>query len=154
MTCCKGVIVEGVSYREDYGLGFCWGTCSEVWKGKPRLAVASNQTKLIVSAIFSVSMSVGKWLLPGYLLKVAAKCAILWNQKLWCCALFLHKNKRKQIILQVFSLKHSIKKSMFSVVGKMNLFRSNLPILLPLITRLSYLDINKMTYWNLANYCV
>ena len=31
--------------------------------------VASNQTKLSVSAIFDVSMSVEKWLLTGHLLK-------------------------------------------------------------------------------------
>ena len=49
---------------------------------------------LSVSTIFNVSMSVEKWLLTGYLLKVAAKCAILWNE------------------------------GMCSVVGKMNLFGS------------------------------
>ena len=68
------MIVEGVAYGEDCGLIFC-GV-------KPRLAVASNQTKLSVSAIVNVSMSVEKWILTGYLLKVAANCAILGNQKL------------------------------------------------------------------------
>ena len=57
------MIVEGVAYGEDCGLIFCGE--------KPRLAVASNQTKLSVSAIVNVSMSVEKWLLTGYLLKVA-----------------------------------------------------------------------------------
>ena len=33
-----------------------------------------------------------KWLLTGYWLKVATNCPTLWNQKLWCRTLFLHKN--------------------------------------------------------------
>ena len=44
-----------------------------------------------------------------------------WNQKLSCGTLFLHKSDE---ILQACSLKHSIKKDMFSVLGKMNTFRS------------------------------
>ena len=95
-----------------------------MWQGKPRLAVASNQTKSSVVAIFNVSMSAEKWLLTGYLLKLAANCAILSNQKLRCGTLFLHKTKMKQRILQVCSLKNSIKQGIFSVVGKMNLFGS------------------------------
>ena len=86
--------------------------------------MASNQTKSSVVAIFNVSMSAEKWLLTGYLLKLAANCAILSNQKLRCGTLFLHKTKMKQRILQVCSLKNSIKQGIFSVVGKMNLFGS------------------------------
>ena len=41
------------------------------------MTVASNQTKLSVSTVLNVSMSVEKWLLPGYLLKVATNCVIL-----------------------------------------------------------------------------
>ena len=69
------MVVERVAYGEDCGLGFCGGNVLEKLQGKPRLTVASNQTKLSVSTIFNVSMSVEKWLLTGYLLKVAAKCA-------------------------------------------------------------------------------
>ena len=58
--------VKGAAYREDYGLGFREETYSEVWQGKPRLVVASDQTKLSVSAIVNVSMSVEKWLLTDY----------------------------------------------------------------------------------------
>ena len=65
-----------------------------------------------------------KGLLTEYLLKVTGNRAILWNQKLWCGTLFLHKNKMKGRILQACSLKHSIKRGTFSAVGKMNLSES------------------------------
>ena len=39
--------------------------------------MALDQIKLNVSAVSNVSVSVEKWLLTGYLLKLAAKCAIL-----------------------------------------------------------------------------
>ena len=35
-----------VAFEEDYGLVFCKLTCSEVWEGKARIAVASDQTNL------------------------------------------------------------------------------------------------------------
>ena len=105
------VIEERGRYGRGYGLGFWGWACWEVWQGKLRLAVTSNQTKLRVSAIFNVSMSVEKWLLNGYLLKVAANCVILWNQKLRCGTFFLYKNKMKRRILQACSLKHSIIKT-------------------------------------------
>ena len=57
--------------EKTMGLDSAGVTCSEFCGVKPRLAVASNQTKLSVSAIVNVSMSVEKWLLTGYLLKVA-----------------------------------------------------------------------------------
>ena len=46
---------------------------------------------------------------------------------LWCGTLFLHENKMRQRILQACSLKHNIKKDMFSAVAKMNLFGSGSP---------------------------
>ena len=55
--------VKGVAYGEDYGLDFCGVTCSEIWQGKPRLAVASDQTKLSILAILNASMSIEKGLL-------------------------------------------------------------------------------------------
>ena len=58
--------VKGVTYGEDYALRFCGRTFLEVRQGKLRLAVASDKTKLSVSAILNVSMSVEKWLLTGY----------------------------------------------------------------------------------------
>ena len=119
------------------GLDSVGGTCSKKWQGKPRLTVASNQAKLRISTIFIVSMSVEKLLLTGYLLKVAAKCAILWNEKLWCGTLFLHKNKMKRRVLQARSLKHNIKRGMCSVLGKMNLFGSGRWRVLP-PSRLGY----------------
>ena len=36
--------VKAVAYGEDYGLEFYGGMCSDVWQGKPRLALASGQT--------------------------------------------------------------------------------------------------------------
>ena len=48
------------------GLDSVGETCSEMWQGKPRLTVASNQTKLAISTIFNVAMSVEKWLLTCY----------------------------------------------------------------------------------------
>ena len=69
-------------------------------------------------------MSVEKWLLTGYLLKVATNCVILWNQKLWYGTLFLHNNEIKRRVLKAYILKDSIKKGMFFVVGKINLFES------------------------------
>ena len=59
-------MVKGVALEEDYGLGFCGGTCLEVRQRKPRLVVASDQTKLSVSPIVNVSMSAERWLLTGY----------------------------------------------------------------------------------------
>ena len=41
-----------------------------------------REIKLSVPAILNVSISVEKWVLSGYLLKVAANCVILGNQKL------------------------------------------------------------------------
>ena len=121
MVCYRFVTVKKVSYGENYGLGFCGETRSEVWQGKSRLTKASDQTKLSASALSNVSMSVEKWIRNGYLLNVATKCVILWNQKLWCDSLFLHKYKTNK---EFCSLKHRIKKGMFFVVGKMNLFGS------------------------------
>ena len=119
------------------GLDSVGGTCSKSDRGNRDWWFASNQTKLSVSTIFNVSMSVEKWLLTGYLLKVAAKCAILWNEKLWCGTLFLHKNKMKRRVLQARSLKHNIKRGMCSVLGKMNLFGSGRWRVLP-PSRLGY----------------
>ena len=65
------------SFGKYYGLGFCWGDRSEVRQGKSRLMKASDQTKLSVSVLSNVSMSVEKWLRNGYLLKVFNKCDIL-----------------------------------------------------------------------------
>ena len=48
------------------GLDSVGETCSGMWQGKPRLTVASNQTKLAISTIFNVAMSVEKWLLTCY----------------------------------------------------------------------------------------
>ena len=48
------------------GLDSVGETCSKMWQGKPRLTVASNQTKLAISTIFNVAMSVEKWLLTCY----------------------------------------------------------------------------------------
>ena len=121
MVCYRFVTVKKVSYGENYGLGFCGETRSEVWQGKSRLTKASDQTKLSASALSNVSMSVEKWIRNGYLLNVATKCVILWNQKLWCGSLFLLKYKTNK---EFCSLKHRIKKGMFFVVGKMNLFGS------------------------------
>ena len=45
--------------------------------------MASDQTKLRVSAILNVSILVEKWLLTGYLLKVALNCAILSTVVVW-----------------------------------------------------------------------
>ena len=84
------MIVERVAYGKDYEIEFCGGTCSEVPQGKRKLAVASNQTKLSVSAIFNVSRSVEKWLLtkPFYEIK---SCGVVPS--------VLHKNKMKKRIL-------------------------------------------------------
>ena len=126
------------------------GTCLEPWQGKSRLTVASNQIQLSVSTIFNVLMSVEKWLLTGFLLKVAAKCAILWNEKLWCGTLFLHKNKMKRRILQARSLKHNIKRGMCSVLGKWTYLgradgeSSPLPTLSALATRLLFSIFTKL----------
>ena len=76
LVCYRFKTVESVAYGED--------CIFKMWRGKPRLAVALDQIKLNVSAVSNVSVSVEKWLLTGYLLKLAAKCAILWNQKLRC----------------------------------------------------------------------
>ena len=109
--------------------------CSEVWQEKLRLVVVSDQTKLSILAVLNVSISVKKWLLTGCLLKVVTNCAILSNQKFWCGTLFPHKNKMKQRILQACNLKHSIRKGMFCIVGKVNLFgldrENRLPLLSP-----------------------
>ena len=138
MVCYRFVTVKKVSYGENYGLGCCGGTRSEVWQGKSRLTKASDPTKLSASALSNVSISVEKCIRNGYLLNVATKCAILWNQKLWCGSLFLLKYKTNK---EFCSLKHRIKKGMFFVVGKMNLFGSGRggstpPLSLPLATRL------------------
>ena len=127
---CYRFVAHGFAYGQDFKIGFCGGRCSEVWQRKSRMTVASNQTKLSVSTVLNVSMSVEKWLLTGYLLKVATNCVILWNQKLWYGTLFLHNNKIKRRVLKAYILKDSIKK----VVGKINLFgragRSPSPLLL------------------------
>ena len=82
--------------------------------------VASDSTKLSVSSLLNISMSVEKWLPTGYLLKVTTNCVVLWNQKSWCSTLSLYKNKIKGRIFQACSLKQKIKKRRFSVLGKMN----------------------------------
>ena len=46
-------------------LDFGGWRCLEMWKGKARLAVASDQTKLSVSATVNASMAVEKGLLTG-----------------------------------------------------------------------------------------
>ena len=81
-VCCRLAAVKGITYGEDYGLGFCVGTCSEVCQGKPRPTVALDQTSLSVSAVLNVLIVC--W-------KVATNWSTLWNQKLWCGTLFLHK---------------------------------------------------------------
>ena len=43
-TCYRLVIVKGAGYGEDYEFEFCGGTCLEVYQGKPRLSVVSDQT--------------------------------------------------------------------------------------------------------------
>ena len=53
---------------------------------------------------------------------MATNCATLWNQKLWCGTLFLHKNKIKRRILQAGSLRHSIKKRYFMLWAKWTYF--------------------------------
>ena len=35
-------------FGEDYILEFCGGTYSEIWRGKPRVVVVSDQTNLYV----------------------------------------------------------------------------------------------------------
>ena len=47
------ITVKGAAYVEDYGIRLCGGMCSKVWQGKPRLMVASDQSKLSVSAILN-----------------------------------------------------------------------------------------------------
>ena len=42
------VTVREDAFGEDYVLKFCGGTYSEVWQGKPRVVVASDQTILYV----------------------------------------------------------------------------------------------------------
>ena len=42
-----------IAYGKDYGSGFCRWQCLEVWQGKPRLAVVSDQTKLRLLAILN-----------------------------------------------------------------------------------------------------
>ena len=58
--------VKVVAHGEDYGLGFYEGKCSDVLQGKRIQAVEADQTKLSVSGILNVPMSVEKWLLTGY----------------------------------------------------------------------------------------
>lgn len=75
-----------------------WILCRKVpgsVTGKPRLAVASNQTKLSATAILNVSTSIEKCSLTSDLMKMATNCFILSNQKLWYGTQFLHKNKVK-----------------------------------------------------------
>ena len=94
------VTAKRVSYGKDYGGGFCGGTRSEVWLRKIQTheGVRSNQfTRLGFIKCFNVSVKVAaKRLLTerGY-----SKYTILWNQKLWCDTLFLHKYKTKRRIL-------------------------------------------------------
>ena len=114
------VTVRGLAYEQYYGLWFCGGTCPEVWHWKPVLAVASYKARLSFSAILNVPISAEKRLLPGYLLNVATNCAIFWKPKLWW--------------YQASSLTRIIKKGMFFVVGKMNLF----------VAKWTY---EKMRYW-------
>ena len=45
-VCYRFVNVKGVPYKEDYGLGLCERTCSEVWLGKLRMTMASYLTNL------------------------------------------------------------------------------------------------------------
>ena len=42
------VIVREDAFEEDCVIKFCRGTYSEVWQGKPRVEVASDQTSLYV----------------------------------------------------------------------------------------------------------
>ena len=50
--------------------------------------------------------------------KYPLKRVTLWNQKLWCGTLFLHKIRWNEQFL-----KHSIKQCRLPVLGKINLFR-------------------------------
>ena len=45
---------------------------------------------------------------------MATNCATLWNQKLWCGALFQYKKDQTKI-LQICSLKYSIKHTLVLV---------------------------------------
>ena len=117
------VTVRELAYEQYYGLWFCGGTCPEVWHWKPVLAVASYKARLSFSAILNVPISAEKRLLPGYLLNVATNCAIFWKPKLWW--------------YQASSLNRIIKKGMFFVVGKMNLWKDALLTLYVIDTILS-----------------
>ena len=82
--------------------------------------VASDQTKLSVSTILNASMSVQlvqNWLLtiPFYEIKS-------------CCVVPSSYIKMKRRILQAWSLKYSIKKCMFPVVGEIILVASGSPL--------------------------
>ena len=107
-------------YGEDCGLRFCRGTCSEMWQGKPRLLIASDQTKLSVSTILNASMSVQlveNWLLtiPFYEIK---SCGVVPSSYI----------KLKRRILQACSFKYSIKKCIFPVVDEVILVASGSPL--------------------------
>ena len=65
--------------------------------------------------------------------KCTLKRGTVWNQKLWCGTLFLHKIRwNKQF------LKHSIKQCMLPVLGKINLFS---------LGRLWDLSFSPLTLW-------
>lgn len=63
---------------------FVWGTWSEVWKEKSRLAMASYQTNWFKCPLKSGS-------------SLPTNCATFWNEKFWCGTLFLHKNKTRNV---------------------------------------------------------
>ena len=93
--------------------------------GKSRLTKASDQTKLSVSALSIVSMSVEKWLRNSYLLKVATPLNVPFYEIKSCGVIpsfyiYIRQNRDFCSLKQVFFLK----KGMFFVVGKTKLFGS------------------------------
>ena len=112
-----GLWVKGACVWRRLWIWILWGNVLGSVTGKIETSggLRSNQVKLFdYIKCFNIC-----W-------KVTTNCTILWNQTFWRGTLFLHKNKMKQRILQACILKHIIKKGMFSVVGKMNLFGSGM----------------------------
>ena len=99
-----------VTVKEDAlgQLEICGGTYSEVWQGKPRVAMTSDQTSL------DVVPRLGSWVSSLHLLfkSLATNCTTFWSLKL-CVLLSFYIKMMKWRTLQVCSLKHSIKKGMF-----------------------------------------
>ena len=117
-----------VTVKEDAlgQLEICGGTYSEVWQGKPRVAMTSDQTSL------DVVPRLGSWVSSLHLLfkSLATNCTTFWSLKL-CVLLSFYIKMMKRRTLQVCSLKHSIKKGMFFCLWQIEIITSAGGVLSP-----------------------